>query len=274
VEQTLKKSRAELKAVKGELDAEMEEHIRCKRRMVQLEKDLWRHLRVGGGAGGIAPSIPPRGRAIVEMREYEIRPDGVADYVAATVDGASLRKSLTPLFLFTMPEMGGNANSAIHIYHYADGFDQRKDCRDAMVRHLGWNEYLAKVTPLLARQSCNLFWEAIFMAHVVGLERFTPGDDAPGIFEYSRYQLSFGSLTSFLSFYEKNIEEKLASVHESSSLVTLLYNDEEVIEIWRHGDAAGFLESGLFSLSFDDLRDCVVGFQRLVHRPLAFSPLI
>eukprot|EP00586_Coscinodiscus_wailesii_P007286 CAMPEP_0172483522 /NCGR_PEP_ID=MMETSP1066-20121228/10522_1 /TAXON_ID=671091 /ORGANISM="Coscinodiscus wailesii, Strain CCMP2513" /LENGTH=63 /DNA_ID=CAMNT_0013247431 /DNA_START=47 /DNA_END=235 /DNA_ORIENTATION=- len=63
-----------------------------------------------------------------------------------------------------MPEMGGNVNSAIHIYHYADGFDQRKECRDAMARHLGWNEYLTCVTPT-------------FMACVAGLERFTPSDD-------------------------------------------------------------------------------------------------
>eukprot|EP00586_Coscinodiscus_wailesii_P017300 CAMPEP_0172491024 /NCGR_PEP_ID=MMETSP1066-20121228/21685_1 /TAXON_ID=671091 /ORGANISM="Coscinodiscus wailesii, Strain CCMP2513" /LENGTH=62 /DNA_ID=CAMNT_0013259819 /DNA_START=33 /DNA_END=218 /DNA_ORIENTATION=- len=62
-----------------------------------------------------------------------------------------------------------------------------------MAHHLGWNDYLAGVTPLLARQSCNLFWEATFMARVAGLESFTPSDDAPGIFEYLHYQLSLGS---------------------------------------------------------------------------------
>eukprot|EP01083_Nonionella_stella_P195563 720302_1 len=69
------------------------------------------------------PTITPT--PIVELREYALHPSHVVPYTKSTTEASTLRKSLTPLRLFSMPETGGMLNTATHMYYFQGGFSER-----------------------------------------------------------------------------------------------------------------------------------------------------
>ena len=239
-------------------------------------------------------------RPIVELREYEIQAAHVKAYTDITTQSADIRKELTPLRLFTMPETGGLLNVATHLYYYEGGFEERNEKRGNMGKSDEWKEYLKQARPHMVNQKSSIFVEAPLVSdfdEVCGLapgsaeEKLNIGDASAMndcIYEIRRYQLKLGYTTvpSFLSLYQAGLPSKLSApgTDPSTALVTLLYSEvgqlNEVIEIWRHGSTSAMEQSRVASRSASEWRDSIAKIASLadtftssIHKPLSFSPL-
>lgn len=236
-------------------------------------------------------------RPIIELREYELLPSQVPNYTQLTTKSSDLRKNLTPLRLFTMPETGGLLNVATHFYYFKGGFEERNERRSQMGQSTDWKEYLKQARPCMKSQKSTVFTEAPLVSkidNVCGLFEIdtsatTTSAPAPGtIFEIRRYQLKLGydTVPNFLSLYEAGLPSKLNApgTDPTTSLVTLLYSEvgqlNEVIEIWKHGSTSAMETSRVASRSAQEWRDSIAQiadlatvFTSSIHKPLSFSPL-
>jgi hypothetical protein len=188
------------------------------------------------------------GKALVEMREYKVKPNCIDAYMLETTKTAALRKSLVPLKIFTLPETGGFLNTPSHFYVY-ESPGQRQQMRAKMAQSKEWVQYLDKVRPMMIEQHSSLFYEAPLTHDVTGesmitgmrADKLKKSGSSP-VFEYRRYQLGLGydAVPKFLKIYEAGVRHKLENVHESTELVSLLYSDtgtiNQVIEVWHHGE--------------------------------------
>lgn len=239
------------------------------------------------------PSSLSNLRPIVELREYELIPSKVMEYIKETTSASDLRKSLTPLRMFTMPETGGNINVATHLYYFEGGFEERNQKRQNMGTNQDWKDYLQKARPCMVNQKSNIFVEAPIvhqMDKISGLK--FRNEDIPSntdsIFEFRRYQLKLGydTIPLFLELYEKGLPSKLSApgTDPSTQLITILYSDvgqlNEVIEIWKHGSTDAMERSRVAARSANDWRKCIGEIANLanvftctIHKPLSFSPL-
>ncbi len=238
-------------------------------------------------------------RPIIELREYELQAGQVKNYTEITTASAELRKSLTPLRLFTMPETGGLLNVATHFYYYKGGFEERNAKRGDMGRSDEWKEYLKQARPHMNNQKSNIFVEAPLVAEFDDICGLEPGsaeeklagshdDTAQCIYEIRRYQLKLGydTVPNFLSLYKAGLPSKLKApgTDPSTALITLLYSEvgqlNEVIEIWRHGSTSAMEKSRVASRSATEWRNSIANIAELataftssIHKPLSFSPL-
>jgi hypothetical protein len=241
-------------------------------------------------------------RPIIELREYELLPSQVPTYTQLTTESSSLRKSLTPLRLFTMPETGGTLNTATHFYYFENGFEERNTKRGMMGQSLSWKEYLKQARGCMKSQKSSIYVEAPLVATVdevcglvpgsaekqFGIDSGTDASTSDCIYEIRRYQLKLGydTVPKFLSLYEAGLPSKLKAhgTDPTTSLVTLLYSEvgqlNEVIEIWRHGSTSAMERSRVASRSAEEWRssraqiaDLVTVFTSSIHKPLSFSPL-
>jgi len=236
---------------------------------------------------------------MIEVREYLVSVEGMAEYVALTTQAAELRKSLVPLRLFSLPDTGGLLNRPLHMYVYKDAVE-----RDVKRRNLAankdWIEYLKHVKPTMMEQRSNLFIEATsFLGEGVmtGMEAVHPervdvksnnggNDNADPIYEYRRYQLQLGydTVPKFMDNYAKGLDSKLATLDPSTELCTVMYNEvgslNEVIEVWRHGAGSiGMQRSRENARQATEWRNTIkenaklaITFTNSVHRPASFSP--
>ena len=238
-------------------------------------------------------------RPIVELREYELLPSKVQQYTESTTISSSLRKKLTPLRLFTLPETGGFLNVATHLYYYQGGFAERNEKRQLMGQSTEWKDYLKEARTYMKSQKSTIFVEAPLVDEIDGVCGLVPGSaehilgDMSGsttdcIYEIRRYQLKLGydTVPNFLSIYKNGLPSKLNApgTDPTTTLVTLLYSEvgqlNEVIEIWRHGSTDAMEKSRVASRSAEEWRksiaqiaDLATVFTSSIHKPLSFSPL-
>lgn len=241
-------------------------------------------------------------RPIVELREYELLPSKVQLYTQCTTKSSGLRKSLTPLRLFTMPETGGTLNVATHLYFYNGGFEERNEKRQLMGQSDEWKEYLKEARTCMQNQKSTIFVEAPLVNEIDQVCGLAPGlaesklglaednkvVDPDCIYEVRRYQLKLGydTVPNFLSLYKNGLPSKLNApgTDPSTALITLLYSEvgqlNEVIEIWRHGSTDAMERSRVASRSANEWRSSIAQIANLatvftssIHKPLSFSPL-
>ncbi len=243
-------------------------------------------------------------KPIVELREYNLNPSDAQVYIKTTTDGSDLRKSLTPLRSFSMPETGGILNVATHIYYFEGGFDERNERRKSMGQNSDWKAYLDKVRPCMTNQKSTIFVEAPLVQEMKGqVCGLAPGNaekmlntcrDSGGalnpdcVIEFRKYQLKLGydTVPNFLSLYGKGLPSKLSApgTDPTTSLVTLLYSEvgrlNEVVEIWRHGSTCAMERSRVAARSASEWRNSIAEIANLsnvftstIHKPLSFSPL-
>ena len=193
-------------------------------------------------------------KALVELREYKVKPGCIDDYMRETTKTSDLRKSLVPLKIFTMPETGGFLNTPSHFYCY-ESPAQRQQMRGEMAKSREWLDYLDRVRPMMIEQHSSLFYEAPLRNDITGesmitgmrSEKLKKSGSSP-VFEYRRYQLGLGydAVPKFLKIYEAGVRHKLENVHESTELVSLLYSDtgtiNQVIEVWHHGEGLAAMD--------------------------------
>lgn len=263
-----------------------------------------RLTRVGSAKAASAPPqalrpMPPR--PIVEMREYDLNPMYAHSYLHHTAAKADLRKQLSPLRLFVLPETGGKLNVATHLYHWRGGYQERNARKTDMASTDEWKEYLKKVQPALVSQRSSLWMEAPFVYEMPGVTGLDMGRGESmvrmggkysnnAVYEVCRYKLKLGYdvIPTFLDLYAHGLPSKLEAVGSdpTSNLITLMYSTvgtlNEVVEIWRHGGGFDAMErSGAAAQnakewreSGSEISDLTVEVTRTVFRPIAFSPLL
>lgn len=262
-----------------------------------------RLTRVGSARASAPPQalrpMPPR--PIVEMREYDLNPMYAHSYLHHTAAKADLRKQLSPLRLFALPETGGKLNVATHLYHWRGGYQERNARKTDMASSEEWKEYIKKVQPAMASQRSSLWMEAPFVYEMPGVTGLDMGRGESmvrmggkysnnAVYEVCRYKLKLGYdvIPTFLELYAHGLPSKLEAVGSdpTSNLITLMYSTvgtlNEVVEIWRHGGGFGAMErSGAAAQNAKEWResgsqisDLTVEVTRTVFRPIAFSPLL
>jgi len=242
-------------------------------------------------------------KPIIELREYELHPSQAQNYITTTTATSDLRKSLTPLRMFSIPETGGQLHVATHLYYYEGGFEERNERRADMGKSDEWKKYLSQVRPCMANQKSTIFVEASSIleenAEVCG---FTLGNvesmldnipkshssESDTILEIRRYQLKLGydTVPKFLDIYGRGLPSKLNSsgTDPTTALISLLYSEvgqlNEVIEIWRHGSSNAMERSRVAARSATKWRNSIASiaelstsFTNTIHKPLGFSPL-
>jgi len=241
---------------------------------------------------------------IVELREYDLNPNLVETYERLTSKTSDLRKSLSPLRMFAMPETGGKLNIATHLYYFKSGFDERNETRSAMSKNVEWKEYLERAKRCMTSQTSSIFVEAPLVAQIegirglaskeVGLYMNVHKDQRLGkvrtdyVIEIRRYQLKLGydTVPKFLSLYETGLPSKLNApgTDPTTSLVTLLYTEvgqlNEAIEVWTHGSTSAMERSRVAARGATEWRHAIgeiAGlantFTSTIYKPLIFSPL-
>lgn len=246
-------------------------------------------------------SLSSTASPIVELRQYQLYPSHSCTYTQHTIQSAPLRKSILPLKFFGFPETGAvPLNTAIHLYHYTGGHEQRLEQRAHLASRIEWKEYLAQVKECMISQSSEIFMEAPLIHQfdeVAGLSSIqhdnTFNNNTKSIIELRKYQLQLGydTVPKFLSHYNKALPSKLnaADTHPTTQLVTILISDitslNTVYEIWKHGDEQvcgleAMNTSRVASRSAIEWRNGIgeiaklsVSFESSVLRPTVFSPL-
>ena len=235
---------------------------------------------------------------IIELREYPLHPSETQAYIKLTVNASDLRKSLTPLRMFSMPETGGLLNCATHLYYFDGGFEERNERRADMGKNQDWKAYLGKVRKCMVSQKSTIFVEAPLVKEMEGICGLSPGkaeeilNSSEGgtnsIFELRRYQLKLGydTVPKFLKLYGEGLPSKLNAkgTDPTTFLLTLLYSEvgplNEVIEIWRHGSTTAMEKSRVAARSAEEWRNSIAEIANLsttftstIHKPLPFSPM-
>lgn len=241
-------------------------------------------------------SSSPPPQPLVELREYQLVPELAGQYMSLTEQSASLRKSLVPFRLFTLPETGGKLNIATHMYYYDGGHSQRDKARASMGQTPDWVEYIKAARPGVLEQRSTIFVEAPVVVNIPGVrglanasDLFPSGPSASTIYEFRRYRLKLGydTVPKFLELYSTGLPSKLGAPNTcpSTSLVTLLYSEvgilNEVIEVWRHGDGTQAMERSRIAAraapewryAISQIAGLAIEFSSSIHRPTSFSPL-
>lgn len=249
---------------------------------------------------------------IVELRQYQLHPSQTSIYTQNTIQSAPLRKQL-PLAFFGFPETGGiPLNTAVHLYHYSGGHNERLQQRSALAKKEEWKKYLGGVKACMMQQSSGIFVEAQLVNdfdEIKGLKYWVDNDGAngngkntseqKGIIELRKYQLKLGydTVPKFLQLYSEALPSKLEAhgTHPTTQLVSLLISDvgslNTVYEVWKHGgEIIGQYEAfcGLQAMeqsrqasrgamkwrrSIAEIAELAVTFDTTILKPSEFSPL-
>jgi hypothetical protein len=247
-------------------------------------------FRTGTRVARASTAVKRAASGLVELREYVLKPDKAAAYLAATQAAAGVRHEHVPTRLCSVPETGGQLHIFTHWYSYAD-HSARDAARAGMPKDPRWVDYLNTTRPCVESQSSTIFVEAP-LVEAFGLHGLknaacpSGGCDSEGdpIYELRRYQLRLGydTVPAFMAHYESGLPSKLAApgTHPSTSLCSVLFSDigslNEVFEIWRHGaGTAGMMQSREAARGAKEWKACIasiaelaISFRSTVHKPL------
>lgn len=192
---------------------------------------------------------------IFELRQYHLKPECVGSYMKEATASSELRKSLVPLRLFSLPEVGGELNVASHLYFYEGGMKDRAAKRKVSGANEEWVSFVNQSRSGVRWQESRIYAEApqfvLDAGNAKGGRWEGDGIDGPGVYEYRKYQLPLGYVTvpNFLEIYAEGVAEKIQHQDPTTSLCTVMYTEvgklNEVIEVWRHSCVGG-MESSRF----------------------------
>jgi len=240
-------------------------------------------------------SLAAKSTPIVELRSYQLYPDQTSKYMKHTTKSAHLRKSL-PLAFFGTPETGGTLNTALHLYHYAEGSAERNEKRKELAEKTEWQGYLSEVKACMMQQSSSIFVEAPIVddfVEIKGLQYWVNSSNndrssSKGIIELRKYQLKLGydTVPKFLKIYSSALPSKLnaSGTHPDTELVTILVSDtgslNQVYEVWKHGSETAMEQSRQASRTAKEWRSGIAQIAELAQtfdtsiiNPTEFSPL-
>lgn len=83
---------------------------------------------------------------LVEVREYTLKPEGVADFLQLCKEYAGVRASLLPFKGAFTAELGSCLHRMTHFYTY-DSFDQRDEIRAKAAADPRWKEFIRLSRP-------------------------------------------------------------------------------------------------------------------------------
>ena len=245
-----------------------------------------RRLAATGSTGGCSGAFR-RFSAAIELREYELKPSAAESFLHMANSSADLRKQLTPLRLFAMPDTGGQLNTAFHFYHHAN-LSAREDVFKGMGRHPQWLQFAKECRPCCDKQSSSIYSEASFVAESYGgmaTERIDPSDGHAALYELRRYRLVLGydTVPRFIEHYSGGLHSKLqVSKDAGSRFCSLLYTEvgslNEVIELWMHNGVAGLeqcrvlsRQSQLWKKAVGNIAPLALSFTNTLLKPASFS---
>mmetsp|Transcript_26188 Transcript_26188/g.26431 ORF Transcript_26188/g.26431 Transcript_26188/m.26431 type:complete len:254 (+) Transcript_26188:84-845(+) len=226
--------------------------------------------------------------AIVEHREYIVKPEFLSQYLSLTNDTATLRNKLAPLRLFCVPETGGRLNAVSHFYCYEDGITARESARAKMVENKEWQAYLLKAKPCLVEQRSFIYVEPS-LSGMMGMKPMTLGslDETNAIYEIRTYKLKLGydTVPKFLEYYASGLPSKLSApgTDPTTRLCTVMYNEvgrlNTVIEVWRHGGGTTAMNTSRIAArsaadwrkAISEIANLAIEFRNTIHRPTVFS---
>ena len=253
--------------------------------------------------GFSSSKFSPSQAAAIELREYDLFPEHASSYMQLTTDTSELRKSLSPLRFFSLPETGGKLNVATHAYYYAGGLSERDETRKTMAENNEWQDYIASMRFCVQAQNSTIFVEAPLVRQfdLPGLATIVPSPSSgaaqqePGgnnnncILEIRRYNLKLGydTVPKFLELYGSGLPSKLNAdgTDPTTSLITLLSSEvgrlNEVVEIWRHGNGTTAMEQSRVAArgaqewrsAIASIADLAIEFRSTIHKPVSFSPI-
>jgi len=230
----------------------------------------------------------------VELRELELKPRRVLEFVAATTERAEAMRGVLPaLRLVTLPAAGGALNVATQFRSFPGGHAERDAARASEAGDARWRELHEATVAGVRRETSSLFVEAPlvrdFKLHGL-FDAAHPGTGpTPGcIYELRRYQLRLGYdvVPRFLELFSAGLPSKLGALgtDPTTSLVSLLYSDvgslNEVIELWRHGGGTSAMEASRVAArsaaewrgAVAEIAQLAVRFETAIHEPLPASP--
>jgi hypothetical protein len=254
--------------------------------------------------GFSSSKFSPSQAAAIELQEYDIFPEHASSYMQLTSDTSELRKSLSPLRFFSLPETGGKLNVATHAYYYAGGLSERDETRKTMAENKEWQDYIASMRFCVQAQNSTIFVEAPLVRQFglpglantattaipapPGAAQQQPGDNHC-ILEIRRYNLKLGydTVPKFLELYGSGLPSKLNAegTDPTTSLITLLSSEvgrlNEVVEIWRHGNGTIAMEQSRVAArgaqewrtAIASIADLAIEFRSTIHKPVSFSPI-
>ena len=248
--------------------------------------------------GFSSSKFSPSQAAAIELREYDLFPEHASSYMQLTTDACELRKALSPLRFFSLPETGGKLNVATHAYYYAGGLSERDETRKAMAENKEWQDYIASMRFCVQAQNSTIFVEAPLVRQfdLPGLANIIQSPEAaqqPGgnncILEIRRYNLKLGydTVPKFLELYGSGLPSKLNAegTDPTTSLITLLSSEvgrlNEVVEIWKHGNGTTAMEQSRVAArgaqewrsAIASIADLAIEFRSTIHKPVSFSPI-
>lgn len=239
---------------------------------------------------------------IVELRQYHLHPASTGTYTQNTVQSSGLRKTL-PLAFFGFPETGAvPLNTAVHLYHYPGGMQQRNGERAALAKKDEWQQYLGGVKECMMQQKSEIYVEAGLVndfEEVSGLEYWVKNDQSTAdtcgnsIIELRKYQLKLGydTVPNFLKLYAQALPSKLNAVgtHPTTQLVTILSSDigslNAIYEVWKHGGGSSCGMEAMeqsrqasrgaqeWRSGISEIAKLATSFETSILKPASFSPL-
>ncbi|KAL6755198.1 hypothetical protein V8C86DRAFT_2682474 [Haematococcus lacustris] len=225
---------------------------------------------------------------LIEVREYYLKPEGMAEFVRLAQEFADLRQELLPfLGMFTVDI--GALQKLTHFYAYKD-FDERDAVRGAAAGHSGWRQYVQKSRPLVSHQTNKIMLEAGAVYQALGLppaaQYKPPANTAHTkvMYELRSYQLhpGYGSVPKLVQAFAQGLPGKVAADPEGQ-LVLFAHTDvgmlNNVVELWRYPSAQACIRARQAARAVPGWKDTIAsvtpGVQHFTSEfmhPTAFSP--
>lgn len=203
---------------------------------------------------------------LVELRSYQLKPEGIKEFMRLTNETVELRKRLLPFLGMFTCDTGGLLSRVVHLYHYND-FDHRDKHRAMTATNKEWqDDYLAFSRKCLITQESSIYAPAagvLAAAGAVPLQQYcSPAKQGQPIYELRQYQLKPGydGVPRLLAAFEKGIPHKVAAdpagqlVFFGSTEVGMLNN---VIELWRYPSAQACHDARKASRAVPEWRETI-----------------
>ncbi len=228
--------------------------------------------------------------AIVELREYQVLPGKLNDFIHLTDSVAELR-NLLPSRLFSTPDTGGRLNNLHHFYYYNGGLEERESARTAVMKNNDWTKFVNDSRQHILQQTSSIYVEAplIRTMNLCGMQVLSPASapDSRVIYEVRKYRLKLGYnvVPKFLEIYGNGLPSKLSApgTDPSTELCTVLSTEvgelNNVIEIWRHGGGASAMNTSRIAarnafewrVAINSIAELAIDFTSAIHKPLPLS---
>eukprot|EP01025_Chloroclados_australasicus_P034482 TRINITY_DN3521_c0_g1_i3.p1 TRINITY_DN3521_c0_g1~~TRINITY_DN3521_c0_g1_i3.p1 ORF type:complete len:259 (-),score=21.41 TRINITY_DN3521_c0_g1_i3:323-1099(-) len=231
------------------------------------------------------------GKGLIEIREYTIKPEYFASFLAVSQNYSDLRKQALPFLGMFTCETGGILNRVIHFYYYED-LEVRDKVRGALARNEQWQNYLLETKPFVQKLESRLMKEAsscYAAANMPCCAMFTSpeptSENEQPIYEMREYQLipGYQTVPDMVQAFSKGLPDKLLSYPERQQCVFLGYSEvgtlNNFVELWRYNSCEDSIKARVVARSVQSWRDAIANvapltqtFKTAILKPTQFSP--